>query len=311
MRSLLRRILPPLVAAAAGAVLAVPAQALDLSGTITVRETSTKDIGGSREVTTVWTLTGRLARGRAPATPEVRVYADRTQYTLADGEPVCYQERFDGWVPGPQNPVTQIVAIDLRAKDMLRRRARGIVTLADSGPLALTSGGPCGEFLPNDPERLVGSSNQGDGIYRDALMGLGNLELRRRNSVGTIGAQEYLAPGLVTFRLAGGRWRADGVRVRSGRYSAGVYGTGARTVRVEWHLRSRNPAAECLLPPRSRVRGRTLAQVRRILRRAGLRPGRPLADPWARAPRGRVAGLFTLGFDSLRCGSRVSPVVRR
>lgn len=298
-----------LAAVATAALFAAPAGALDLTGTVTVHEVSTRSIGGTKDVTTVWRLKGRLLDEGgitvAPAAPDVRAYADRTAYTTADGEPVCSYRTFDGWTPGDQNPVTQDLMLDLRAQNRLTRRSAGFLTFLGTGPSARMSSASCGApALAIDAGTLMGTDNQGSGgAYSRALMGVGNLA----NS----SPQRYLAPGRIVFRLVGGRWRADGVRTRTGSYVAGLEGAGTRRVRVEWHLRSRVLSRQCAIPPRSRVRGRTVAQVTRLLRRAGLRPGVRLADESSPAPRGRVVGLVTIGFTDLRCGSRVSLLVSR
>jgi hypothetical protein len=122
---------------------------------------------------------------------------------------------------------------------------------------------------------------------------------------------DAVAPGAVTFRLNAGRWGSDGVRVRTGSYRAGILGSGSRTVRVEWHLTSRNPSASCVLPRRSQVRGTTVRAASRLLRRAGLRPGRLIPDPYLPVRPGRVSALWGSGLGVAPCGSRVAMWVRR
>lgn len=301
---------------AAAVVAATPAHALDLSGTITAHEVTTSAIGGTKDVTTVWTLRGGLTGGPglaiAPATPAVLAFADRTAYTTDLGDPVCYFTTFDGWFPGPQNPVSQDVGLDLRAKDLLTRRATGIIALLGMGPLAQTSSGSCGEApQPVDPVTLLASENQSDMLYRRAVMGVGNLQLRSGSATTVLAPGDALAPGTVTFRLRAGRWRADGVRVRTGSYRAGILGSGSRTVRVEWHLTSRSPSASCVLPRRSQVRGKTVAATLKLLRRAGFRPGALIPDPNLPVRRGRVSALWDSGLGLAPCGTRVRMWVRR
>jgi hypothetical protein len=305
---------------AAGA--AAPAHALDLSGTITTREVQRSSDGhDTKDVTVVWHLSGSLSAssgfGEATARPEVLSYQDRTAYTTEFGDAVCYSREFGGWVEGAQNPVEQRIAFTMASKNELTRRSPAEVRLLDRGPAALQLSGDCGGERSVSTVPFVGSDNQGGevlGLYRRVMIGLGNLETATGRTVTQYGGPSaYLAPGRVSFSLADGWWRSASSVSRTGRYAAGVFGSGTKTVTVSWNLRSKSPSKFCKLPARRLAKGKTVGAARRLLHRAGLRPGGLIADWSARSVRpGRVTGYATGGPvpGAQRCGSKVSIWIR-
>lgn len=301
-------------ALAAGALGASPATALDLSGTVTVHEVTATDGGGSKDVTAVWTLDGPLRqRGQeavAPATPAVLAHAERAVVTAPDGTPSCTQVAAGGWVPGAGNAVTQAFELLLDDKDLLTGRAPGALFLTGTGPLASRTGGPCGAPAgPLDPVPLVAPDLHPPLESPPAVIGVGDLLTTELGSPARLNPTGYLSPGPITFVRAGGTWRADGVRTRTGTFDEFALGAGTKTVRIEWHLTSRSPSGRCAVPGYGRVRGRTPAQVTRALRRAGLRPGARLRDGFARVRAGRVSGVARMGGNA-RCGARIAMYVR-
>lgn len=170
----------------------------------------------------------------------------------------------------------------MASKNELTRRSPAELRLLDRGPAALLLSGDCGGGERSvSPVPFVGSDNQGGevlGLYERVVIGLGNLETATSVS-------------------------------RTGRYAAGPFGSGAKTVTVSWNLRSKSPSRFCKVPPRRLVKGKTVGAGRRLLRRAGLRPGGLIADWSARSVRpGRVTGYATGGPvpGARRCGSKVS-----
>jgi hypothetical protein len=298
---------------------AAPAQALDLSGTITTREIQRSSDGhDSKDVTVVWHLSGSLEEsagfGEVAARPQVVSYHDRTAYTTELGDPVCYSREFGGWVQGAQNPVQQRIAFTMASRNHLTRRSPAELRLLDRGPAARLLSGDCagGERSVSEVP-FIGSDNQGGevlGLYDRVLIGLGNLETATGREITQHGpASAYLAPGRVSFRLTKGRWRSVSSVSRTGTYAAGIFGSGTKTVTVSWNLRSRTPGKFCTVPRRRLVKGKTVGAARRLLNRAGLRPGGLIPDWSARSIRpGRVTGYATGGpvSGAQRCGSKVS-----
>jgi hypothetical protein len=206
--------------------------------------------------------------------------------------------------------VTQTFELLLDEKDLIAGRAVGALFLAGTGPLALRSGGPCGTPAGGlDPVPLVAPSLHGPLEAPPAVIGVGGLVAEPGTGAPWTGTS-YLSPGPIAFRRAGASWRADGVRTRSGPIAEFLLGSGTKTVRIEWHLTSRSPTDRCAVPGLGSVRGRTPAQVSRLLRRAGLRPGARLADRFAPIRAGRVSGLVGSRLRA-RCGARIALWVRR
>jgi hypothetical protein len=296
-----------------------PAHALDLSGSITTREVQRSSDGQDvKDVTVVWHLSGPVegASGFAEATarPQVVSYHDRTAYTTDLGEPVCHSHEFGGWVEGSQNPVEQRIAFTMASRNHLTRRAPAELRFLGRGPAGRLLSGDCagGERSVSDVP-FMGSDNQGGevlGLFQRVLIGLGNLETESGGSITQHGpASAYLAPGRVRFRLSQGRWRSVSSVSRTGTYTAGIFGSGTKTVTVSWELRSTTPSKFCAVPARRLVKGKTVGAARRLLSRARLRPGRLIPD-WSNRStrRGRVTGYATGGPvpGAQRCGSRVS-----
>jgi hypothetical protein len=315
----------PMLAGLALALLALasPAHALDLSGTITARDHQKSAHGKTKDVTVTWTLPGPLrlgesGRARSDAVPKVQSFSSRWLRTLESGETDCSEQAFVGWAAGAQNPIVHSVFLAMAGRDHLTGRATGTLRLdgVSTGPAALMTTAECG-YPPGDPydARFMGSDAQGDGYhFQETVVGLGNLEtIASDGSIRNMAASEYLTPGQVRFELWQGSWRSKGTRTRTGDYFAGIFGVGTRTVTVSWDLRSTTPTGHCIAPKRSLVRGKTVAHVKGLLRRAKLRPGRVLRDSSARAvPRGRVTGLSLRAPHTRaeRCGASIPIWVR-
>jgi hypothetical protein len=306
------RILLTALTAAAAAVAAVPAAATDLTGTVTVHEVTATDGGGNKDVSVVWTFDGTLRRqGRtavASAMPAVLAFTERSVITAGYGTPSCTDVAVAGWA-GAGNPATQSFELLLDDKDLLTGRADGSLLLAGTGPTALRSGGPCGTPPGGlDPVPLVAPDVHPPLEPPSAVIGVGDLATETGTGAPST-ATSYLSPGPIAFRRAGGGWRADGTRTRTGTFEEFALGRGTKTVEIEWHLGSRSPSDRCAVPGFARVRGRTPAQVARVLRRAGLRAGLRRRDLVAPVRVGRVSGVLHMG-GSARCGSPIAMWVR-
>jgi hypothetical protein len=290
---------------APGPALAVEPPAGDLSGHLTVREvTSDPEQGLAKDVTVRWDLGGPLyASGwayEAAATPSVHGYARRVTYTMESGETVCDEEQFAGWLRPPDEEVSW----DMPKQDRLRNRAVGILRLRSLQSMAVMTSSDCGGANPSDPYEvpLIHDPPGTTVLPPRAVIGEGDWSNRAPTA--------YLAPDRIVMRRERGVWRSTGTQVREA--PAGGADVPKR-ITIAWELSSRRPSRHCALPADRLVRGRTVAHARRVLRRAGLRPGRVAPGFDGRVRRGRAVGLlaFPERPGAVPCGTAVGIQVAR
>ena len=293
-RRTLHALTAPLLLAviAAGAAPAAGPQP-HLAGTITLRDAVSYPAEGlQKDVTVSWAAGGRMIRDGAfahivRAAPRVEAYSKLWAFSRADGTRICWRTSFLGRAPTSE---TEWLQVTDHAQDRLSRRARLHVRVRPWQYVArmlvedCANGGAPGEIaMP-----LVAAD--GGTMTRESVIGTGSFRNREPAA--------YLSPPpIVMRRQIDGRWRSKGAVIRR---------SGARTVRVAWDLTSTQPSDRCVPPSRARVRGKTPRQVRALLRRAGFRPGRALADSQSRGvARGRVSDLLTTPGNAERCGTAV------
>src|SRR5690606_25092364 len=115
--------------------------------------------------------------------------------------------------------------------------------------------------------------------------------------------EDLVSPEWITFKKVGSRWVSQGTKVRT---------SGAYRLTVAWNLSSAIPSTECIVPKPKKVKDKTLKQAKKIVKKAGFKPGKAMRVSHNKGKRGRVFGLQAKMFGTeAPCGSKVHMYIRK
>lgn len=133
-------------------------------------------------------------------------------------------------------------------------------------------------------------------------------------------ALDSVSPGMLTFRKSGSSWTSAGSVTRGfddpGTNS--LFGSNG-TITVSWNLSASFLTNDCLAPSAKSVRGKSVKQVRKVLRSYGFKAGKLQkfkVSQYRKAKgvkRGRVidVGYFAFNPRTKKCGTKISLYVRK
>lgn len=299
--------------------MAAPASAAtraDMRGTITVTETAdySNEPGHFYHLRTMMqvALPGTLQQSTgqdtwttdaAPITAlEFERNATNWDY---DNERWCpVSSRYVGWQPGlnetgPNYPYpTMGVSIGSTGLDQLAGKAKLDVSFYDSAfgfPKVSTT--YCDGSSMEDQWRWIIDKHDQFAPYNYGLMGSWEVDNTPSNRL--------LSPQWIQFKKVGSQWRSQGSR---------TVDWGAYHMTVAWNLVSDAPSNQCVVPKAKKVKNMTVKQAKKIVKKAGFKPGKTLRSSQAsrKIKHGRVFALQAKMFGTeAPCGSKVHMYVRK
>lgn len=282
-----------------GTVSATPAAAAPspaIWGSFTTREVTTNPyLGTHKDVSVTWTFAQESypynGQVITDAVPTVNSYYEhqRTEFQ-------CWNNHFAGWQL-TDSPTSGVI-FGMSAQNLMTGKSKLGITLTGNGTQAMTSYVPCGFAASEpDPRPLVSK-----GRSPHALMGEEIVD----HSSGEI----YLSPINIDMRRSGNAWYSAGSVVRQ----QTVASNSNTTVYVSWNIGVRNPSDQGVLPSRKKVRGKTPAAVRKVLKKAGFKGMKVYRTIDRKVRKGRVSGLMGgLGGSTStgKCGTKVAATISR
>ena len=296
-----------LLAPALIAVTAPEAQAaksaVDVAGTITVTETADYASGDNtlhHRASMVLALPGPMQwvySGTSSELSSVDATIQSINYTHEETWPtpddtICHRNRtITGWIGG--DPPVVGVSFSSPSRDQLSGKAKAYAGLYDSRSMAIvTYGGDCGGF--DETYDVIDKQDQ----FNPWRKGLFSSWM-----VDNADPKVVVSPEWINFKKVDSRWVSQGTKtLKSGNY----------TVKVSWNLTSKVPSTRCAVPKSKTVKNKTVKQTKKIINKAGFKPGKTHRSQTKGVKRGRVFALSAEMFASeARCGSKVEIYVRK
>lgn len=273
---------------------------VDLAGTITIVEsadTATADSSYHHRASMQLALQGPMYWLHSGTGSEMSYTSAAVQsisyvhnMTYVEGDIACSRNwNLTGWTTTP----TVRISFGSTGRDQLSGKTKAHLELYnDSVQATAWVGGSCGGY----PENLSIIDRQDQ--FAPTKKGIFSSW-----QVDNTESEVVVSPEWITFTKAGSRWVSQGAK---------TVNSGAYNLTVSWNLTSKVPSGQCVVPASKKVKNKTIAQAKKVIKKAGFKPGKAMRTKHHKGKRGRVFGLQAKMFGKeAACGSKVHMYVRK